>query len=305
MTIFEHLRHHRIAASDGIDHERTSRAVVALATGGTPPDGTERPVHVCRTDQAPACRLPANHPASDGTVDLLTGRASAAAIATGSPAALSVDEVRRVERTLLLAMSSEASLPSLRCLAAVAGVTRARLRRAIGSVELAAQAIVDERFTIARSCTEMPTGWHPSLEVLGGRIVTHRLFVYSIVLDVVDSAAHSAATAAEFEDLERSLGDELRYQVRRWNVFDDDTTDRFVRDVAEIFAFRRIRSIDHASREQLERRLNHELAVVFARYEAVQRWNESRHAWFATAPSEPMRLAPALEPSHLPSAAVG
>ncbi|MEM1334311.1 MAG: hypothetical protein AAGG08_12725, partial [Actinomycetota bacterium] len=89
----------------------------------------------------------------------------------GRRCGLAPDEVVRVEREILGALSSGRDLPSLRELAATVGVGHKQLRRTIGSVAEAAQELVNERLATAATCVSMSGGWNPSLTSLGEDVV--------------------------------------------------------------------------------------------------------------------------------------
>ncbi|MEL6892902.1 MAG: hypothetical protein AAFP84_14995 [Actinomycetota bacterium] len=190
---------------------------------------------------------------------------------------LDLHTFRRVERELIAALKRP-TLPTMRELASATGMTKRRLRRAIRSVPDAVGAIVDERVKVAHACTPMNNTWHPSLEVLGGLLVTHRLFVYRIVADVLAATDHIPSLAEEFRGIDRAFADELRFHIRRRSgPGTEEVGEQFLDDLVELFALDRVRTIDRSTTQDLEGRLNLDLLHVFNRYGAIEYWNEHRH----------------------------
>lgn len=202
---------------------------------------------------------------------------------------LDVDEFRRLDDAIGAAVRSTGPLPTLKQVAAAMQISRGRLRRAIGSIDDAVEAYVDERISTARRCSCMPSRWYPALAELSADIVMHRLYVQRIIADVIPDGHRRRSTAALLDGLASMLDDDLAYNIRRLGVFDDPAEVRaFVADAGALLSFRRLHELGamFGDDRQLEHRLNVELHVDMTRHRMFEFWADRRHDWFAVGPDE-------------------
>lgn len=195
---------------------------------------------------------------------------------------LDADEAHRLDVALCAALRSSSPLPSLKQLAAQLDIARPRLKRAIGSVDRAVDALIDERFTAARRTVTMSSRWCAALAEWSADFVTHRLFVYRIVADVVPDASFRLSTAAQLGDLEQRLDEDLTYHLRRLKLLDDPAAvSAFVAEVRALFSIERVAQLDDGDERKLWRRLHTELNIEMESYQLFERWCDRRHDWFA------------------------